>query len=153
MASTRQEADEKLLRGTIKFYLDMCGEFSKVIYERHGEAGLETRMNVVRKFGSWQGKALKARVGPSASLKEMAETQIATANKIGMKMEVTASEPEVEIRCDKCPFNLDNTSVELCDAFMDFDRAMWQEIDPKLKMTIEKTTAVGDPQCIVITRR
>ena len=41
-------ADEKLLKGTIKFYLDMCGTFSKEIYERHGKEGLETIRNVVR---------------------------------------------------------------------------------------------------------
>ena len=147
------EADEKFLKGTIKFYIDMAGALTKALYEKHGEPGLETIRGVVREFGKVQGKVLNARLGASASLGEIAETQVATANKAGMPMKVTTSEKEITIICDKCPFNLDNTSGELCDAFMDFDRAMWKEIDPKLKMTIEKTRAVGDPQCIIRTER
>ena len=147
------KTDEALLKATLKFYLDMCGTFSKELYDRHGEMGLETIRNVVRKFGRFQGKALKKRIGHSASLKEIAEKLIETANKVGMKMEVKASEFEIKIVCDKCPFNLENTSMALCDAFMDIDRAMWEEIDPTLEMFIEKTTAVGDPQCVVITKR
>lgn len=141
--------DDRLAIGTMKFYRDMVGGLCKAIYERYGEEGLEIIRGVTGKFGAIQAQSLKRQ---SNSLKGAADVQASTVADVGMKLSVTATENEVVTIVDKCPFDLDNTCRELCDAFMDFDRALWSGIDPRAELDIQKTVAVGDPQCVIIAK-
>ena len=147
-----EEEEKKLLIGTIAFYCNMFGALCKATHQRNPEQGLETIRNVSSEFGNMFGGVLKKR-NPSAPLKTLVEAQDDTCRKIGWKVTLKGGDDEIEVTAETCPFGLENTSKELCDAVMDFDRNMWQTLDPKLSLYIDKTVAIGDPRCLIRVRR
>lgn len=147
-----EEAERKLLIGTIAFYCNLYGALCKAIYQRNPGQGLEVIRNVASEYGKMFGGVLKKR-NPSASIKTLVEAQDDTCKKIGWKVTLKGGNGEIEVIAEACPFGLENTSRELCDAVMNFDRGMWKAIDPKLTLYIDKTVAVGDSQCSIRVRR
>jgi len=65
----------------------------------------------------------------------------------GVDSEVEAKEDKVVVRVSKCPYGLEGTSRELCEALMNFDLKAIETLGPSVTMEIVKTVAVGDPQC------
>lgn len=147
-----EEAERKLLVGTIAFYCNMYGALCKAVNERYPGQGLETIRKVASEFGKTFGTVMKKR-NPSAPIKTLVEAQDDTCRKIGWKVTMEGGDGGIEVIAEACPFGLENTSMELCDAVMDFDRNMWKAIDPKLRLYIDKTVAVGDSQCLIRVRR
>ena len=64
---------------------------------------------------------------------------------------ISVSDEKFHIRGTKCPFGLENTSRQLCEAVMAIDRELFSvATDGKTKMEITKTRAAGDPVCNTI---
>ena len=53
-----------------------------------------------------------------------------------------------QIQGTKCPFGLENTSRELCEAVMEIDHEYFHTaVSDKIKLNIIKTVAEGDSCC------
>lgn len=64
---------------------------------------------------------------------------------------VEVSDEKFQIQGNTCPFGLDNTSRELCEAVMAIDREYFSAAtDGKTTLTILKTRAAGDDICDTI---
>ncbi len=64
---------------------------------------------------------------------------------------VSISDEKFHIRGTKCPFGLENTSRQLCEAVMAIDRELFSvATDGKTTLEIAKTRAAGDPTCETI---
>jgi hypothetical protein len=64
---------------------------------------------------------------------------------------VSVSDEKFHIRGTKCPFGLENTTRQLCEAVMAIDRELFSvATDGKIKLEITQTRAVGDPVCNTI---
>ncbi|MFX1321962.1 MAG: hypothetical protein ACFFAQ_09985, partial [Promethearchaeota archaeon] len=61
------------------------------------------------------------------------------------------SDEKFQIQGTKCPFCLENTSRELCEATMTIDHEYFRTaVNEKIKLKILKTVAAGDPYCDTI---
>jgi len=56
------------------------------------------------------------------------------------------------VKIPRCPYGLEGTNRELCEAMMAFDIKAVEAGGPNVTMKIVKTVAVGDPQCEVSIR-
>jgi predicted hydrocarbon binding protein len=65
----------------------------------------------------------------------------------GVENEVNVKEDEVRVKVSKCPYGLEGTHRELCEAMMAFDLGAIKTLGPSVTLEIVKTVAAGDPQC------
>jgi len=65
----------------------------------------------------------------------------------GVENEAEVRPSEVVIKVPKCPYGLEGTSRELCEALMAFDVKAIETLGPKVTLKITKTVAAGDPYC------
>jgi len=66
--------------------------------------------------------------------------------------EVEVEANEVVVKISRCPYGLEGTNQELCEAMMTFDIRGVEMGGPNVTMKIVKTVAVGDPQCVLSVR-
>ena len=123
----------------------MVGALAKAFHEKYGDESLEVTRNTMRAFGEGFGRTLKKRAG-SDSLKVIAATQNKTLEELGFMSQLYGSDDEIRSTALVCPFGLENTSRELCEAVMGFDEGMYWSVG-QLKLWIEKTLADGDYCC------
>jgi len=65
----------------------------------------------------------------------------------GVENEAEVRESEVVVKTPKCPYGLEGTSRELCEAMMNFDVRAVETIGSNVTLQIVRTVAVGDPTC------
>jgi hypothetical protein len=125
------------------------GLLIKAFYERCGDEILPVIDDILGR----QGKALGLKV--RSKLPDCRLSTVATAftkNFDPMMVEVISiSDEKFHIQGTKCPFGLENTSKQLCEAVMAIDRELFSvATDGKTKMEIIKTRAAGDTICETI---
>ena len=82
------------------------------------------------------------------TLEEVAEafSEFYKSNLLNLKV---LSDKKILIRCEKCPYELEDTSLELCYAVMEIDREFYSAaLDKPVDVVIVDSAATGDPYCI-----
>ena len=125
------------------------GLLIKAFYEKCGDEILPVIDDILGR----QGKALGLKV--RSKLLDCRLSTVAAAftkNFDPMTAEVISiSDEKFHIRGTKCPFGLENTSRQLCEAVMAIDRELFSvATDGKTQMEITKTRAAEDPICETI---
>jgi predicted ArsR family transcriptional regulator len=125
------------------------GLLIKAFYEKCGDEILPIIDNIL----GCQGKALglKARSKlHDCQLSTIAAAFIKNFDPTTVEV-ISISDEKFHIRGTKCPFGLENTSRQLCEAVMAIDRELFSvATDAKTKMEITKTRAAGDQTCETI---
>jgi len=135
----------------IKHALAMQGDLSKVFYEKYGRAATPIIAEIMGQSGAGSAEIVR-KMMPVKSMKDVSEIfkMMRPLMELGMEIgEVT--DEEVHIQVAKCPFGLEGTSKELCEAVMTHDAKtvsifLGQEVETK----ILKSIAAGDEKCQVI---
>jgi predicted ArsR family transcriptional regulator len=122
------------------------GLLIKAFYEKCGNEILPVIDDILGRQGKALGLKVRSKL-PDCRLSTVAAAF--TKNFDPMMVEVISiSDEKFHIRGTKCPFGLENTSRQLCEAVMAIDRELFSvATDGKTKMEITKTRAAGDPIC------
>ena len=129
--------------------IEAQGLLIKAIYKKYREDVLPIIENICSKQGKSLGRKIK---------KKLSNTNLSTVAKVFSKSFdqnfieiITISDEKFHIRGTKCPFGLENTSRELCEAVMKIDHEYFREaVNDKIELKILKTVATGDPYCDTI---
>ncbi len=70
----------------------------------------------------------------------------------GVEGRVEEKENEVVFYFSECPYGLEGTSRELCEAMMAQAYKFIEALGPKLTMETRKTVAVGDAKCEIAVK-
>jgi len=92
-------------------------------------------------------------LSPGEDFKSVGTFFAGAAEVFGVENEVEAKENEVVVKISRCPYGLEDTNRELCEAMMNFDIRGVEAGGPNVTMEIVKTMAVGDPQCELSIKR
>ena len=120
----------------------------KAFYKKFGKEALPVIQEVMGK----QGKALGLEVRKNLvehTLEEVAEAfgEFYKSNLLKLKV---LSDNKILIRCEKCPYELEDTSLELCYAVMELDREFYNAaLGKKVEVVIVDSSATGDPYCVI----
>jgi hypothetical protein len=135
----------------IKHMFLMTGDFSKAFYENNGQESLPTITEIANNrgigFAEITQKLMKVK-----SMKDIGESYEITGSIIELGVEpVESSNNAFHFKITRCPYGLENTSKELCEAMMVADKKMvstllGQEVDMKILQSI----ASGDKNCEVV---
>lgn len=129
--------------------IEAQGQLIKAFYEKFGSEALP----IVEKVLSRQGCALGQRIK-----KKIQDDKLSTIGKAFAKnfdpnlVEIISiSDDRFHIRGTKCPFGLENTSKELCEAVMAIDREyFYTATNGRTRLQIKESVAAGDAYCDTI---
>jgi predicted hydrocarbon binding protein len=122
------------------------GSIAKAVDKKFGAAGRDVLRQVMTEKGVEMGEMLKP-MSPGKDFKSVGTFFSQAIRMFGVENEVKLNEKEVTITASKCPYGLEGTNRELCEAMMAFDRTAVNTISPDVTLGIVKTVAVGDPHC------
>jgi hypothetical protein len=135
---------------TRRSYLEM-GALSKAFYRKYGKEALPLITGVMSQSGVESGKMLQ-QMGTDKSMNAIAEGYKGIMPVLGLKMDVIElTDKAVRFKTSQCPYGIEGTSRELCEAMMAGDRKsmstlLGQEVEGK----ILKSVAAGDEECEVV---
>ncbi|NVM55040.1 MAG: hypothetical protein HWN66_15145 [Candidatus Helarchaeota archaeon] len=129
--------------------IEAQGLLIKKIYKKFGRDSLPIIEDVLGR----QGCALALKVK-----KKLQDNKLSTVAKFFTKnwdpafvKVLSISDEKFHIQGKKCPFGLENTSRELCEAVMAIDREyFFTATEGKTQLEILQTVAAGDPLCDTI---
>ena len=125
------------------------GLLIKEFYRKFKEEALPIIKKVCGKQGRALGLKIRAKL-PDNRLSTVAEVFSRSFNPDSVKI-ISISDIKFHIQGTKCPFGLENTSRELCEAVMTIDHEYFRmAVSDKIKLRIHKTVAIGDPYCDTI---
>ncbi len=137
-----QNNDDKLPVNPI----EAQGLLIKAVYKKFGGEVLPIIQSVCRKQGKSLGQKLKKKL-PKNNLTSVAKAFSKSFDQNYVKV-ISISDEKFQIHGTKCPFGLENTSRELCEAVMAIDHEYFREAaNDKIELKILKTVAAGDPYC------
>ena len=126
--------------------IEAQGMLIKSCYEKFGRDVLPIIKEVCKKQGCSLGLKIKKKL-PNNSLSTVAAAFSKSFDTNNVKI-IEISDDKFQIQGTKCPFRLENTSRELCEAVMEIDGEYFRTaVDDKVKMIIIKTVAEGDSYC------
>jgi hypothetical protein len=129
--------------------LEAQGMLIKEFYKKFGKEALPIIKNVCRKQGRALGLKIMKKV-PDNKLTTVAQAFSKSFNPNFVKI-VSNSDKIFHIQGTMCPFGLENTSRELCEAVMAIDDEYFREaVSDKIELKILKTVAAGDIHCDTI---
>ena len=129
--------------------IEAQGLLIKAVYKRFGKEALPIIRTVCQK----QGKALGLKIKNKLTKNNLTTVAKAFSKSFDQNFIeiISISDEKFHIRGTKCPFGLENTSKELCDAVMIIDHEYFREaVNDKIELKILKTVATGDPYCDTI---
>lgn len=130
----------------VPILLENMGRIAKAVDKKFGAQGRDSLRQAMGERGSETGEMMKP-LSPGEDFKSVG-TFFSQAGKIfGVENEVEVKEDEVVVKISKCPYGLEDTNRELCEAMMAFDMRIVETLGPDLTLKIVETVAVGDPQC------
>jgi len=119
------------------------------VYKKFGVEVLPIIKDVCRKQGKSLGLKVKKKL-PNNNLTSVAKAFSKSFDQNLVKI-ISISDEKFQIHGTKCPFGLENTSRELCEAVMAIDHEYFREaVSDKIELKIFKTVAAGDPYCDTI---
>ena len=126
--------------------IEAQGMLIKSFYEKFGKGVLPIIKEVCKKQGCSLGLKIKKKI-PNNRLSTVATAFSKSFDPKNVKV-IELSDDKFQIQGTKCPFGLENTSRELCEAVMEIDGEYFRTaVDNKIKMKIIKTVAEGEPYC------
>lgn len=126
--------------------IEAQGLLIKAVYKKFGVEVLPIIKDVCRKQGKSLGLKLKKKL-PNNNLTTVAKAFSKSFDQNFVKI-ISISDEKFQIHGTKCPFGLENTSRELCEAVMAIDHEYFREaVSDKIELKIFKTVAAGDPYC------
>ena len=125
------------------------GLLIKAFYEKCGNEILPVIDNILGRQGKALGLKARSKL-PDCHLSTVAAAFMKNFDPKTVEV-ISVSDEKFHILGTKCPFGLENTSRQLCEAVMAIDRELFSvATDGKTKMEITKTRAAGDPACETI---
>ena len=125
------------------------GFLIKAVYERFGKEALPIIAEVCAKQGCSLGIKIKAKL-PDNKLSTVAAAFTKSFDPNFVKV-ISVSDQKFHIQGTRCPFGLENTSRELCEAVMRIDHEYFRSaVSEKVGLTINKTLAANDACCDTI---
>ena len=126
--------------------IEVQGLLIKAVYKKYGAEVLSIIENVCGKQGRSLGLKVKNKL-PNNNLTTVAKAFSKSFDQNFVEI-ISISEEKFQIHGTKCPFGLENTSRELCEAVMAIDHEYFREaVSDNIQLKILKTVAVGDPYC------
>jgi len=136
---------EKLPRNPI----EAQGMLIRAFYEKFGKDTIP----IIKEICGRQGRALGLKIKkklPNNNLSTVAKAFSQSYDPNDVKV-VALSDEKFQIQGTKCPFGLENTSRELCEAVMEIDYEYFRAaVSKKIKLKINNTVAQGDSFCDTI---
>ncbi len=122
------------------------GMLIKAFHEKGGNSILPVIDDILGRQGRALGLKAKNKL-PDNRLSTVATAFVRNFDPATINV-VALSDEKFQIQGMKCPFGLENTSRELCEAVMAIDREYFAAAtDGKTTLTIMKTRAAGDEIC------
>ncbi|MFW9784236.1 MAG: L-2-amino-thiazoline-4-carboxylic acid hydrolase [Candidatus Heimdallarchaeota archaeon] len=129
--------------------IEAQGIMIKAFYKKFGKEALPLITEVCRKQGRALGLKIKAKL-PDNKLITVAMAFSKSFDQRYVKV-VSISDNLFHIQGTKCPFGLENTSRELCEAVMEIDHEYFRTaVNDNIKLEILNTVAEGDSCCDTI---
>ncbi|MHA1376336.1 MAG: hypothetical protein ACTSR7_18815 [Promethearchaeota archaeon] len=126
--------------------IEAQGMLIKSCYEKFGRDVLPIIRKVCKKQGCSLGLKIKKKLSDHR-LSTVATAFSKSFDPSSVKV-IEISDNKFQIQGTGCPFGLENTSRELCEAVMEIDCEYFRTaVDEKVQMTIIKTVAEGDSYC------
>ena len=122
------------------------GRIAKAVDKKFGAEGRNLLRQVMGERGSEMGEMMKP-LSPGEDFKSVGTFFAGAVKTFGVENEVEVKKDEVVVKVPKCPYGLEGTNRELCEAMMAFDIKAIEAVSPNVTLEIVKTRAVGDPQC------
>ena len=126
--------------------IEAQGMLIKQFYQKFGEQALPIIKNICGRQGKSLGLKIKSKL-PDNKLSTVAKAFSQSYDPNDVKI-VSLSDKIFQIQGTKCPFGLENTSRELCEAVMEIDYEYFRTaVSDKIKLKVVKTVAEGDTYC------
>ena len=135
----------------MKLMNNQMGDLTRAFYKKYGKDALPTIAAISAKYGvEWAKVAQK--MMPVKNMKDIGEMSKMMIATLGEKMEIIeSSNGMLHIKMSNCPYSLQGTSQELCDALMNSDKKMFGTLLGKeINIKVPKSVAAGDKYCEVI---
>ena len=129
--------------------IEAQGMLFKAFYIKFGQEALPIIKDVCKKQGRSLGFKIRNKLSDS-KLSTVAEAFSRSYNPNDIKI-IEISDERFQIQGNRCPFGLENTSRELCEAVMEIDAEYFRTaVNNDIKLKIIKTVADGDEYCDTI---
>jgi len=128
--------------------MEQIGKIAKAVDKKFGAEGRSLLRQVQVEIGSETGEIMKP-LSPGEDLRSAGTFYAQGVQMYGVEIEVEEKKDEVVIKVPKCPYGLEGTSRELCEALMAFDMGFFEAVAPNVTREIVETVAVGEPQCVL----
>jgi len=129
--------------------IEAQGILIKGIYNKFGKSSLPIIDDALGRQGCALGLKVQKKL-PDNKLSTIAKVFTKNWDSKLVKV-ISLSDEKFHIQGSKCPFGLENTSRELCEAVMAIDREyFFTATNGKTRLDILKTVAAGDPFCDTI---
>ena len=140
---------EKKIDDLPKNATEAQGLLIKAFYEKCGDEILPVIDDILGRQGQALGLKVRSKL-PDCRLSTVAAAFIKNFDPKTVEV-VSISDKKFHIRGTKCPFGLENTTRQLCEAVMAIDRELFSvATDGNTTMEITHTRAAGDPVCNTI---
>jgi predicted hydrocarbon binding protein len=140
-------AEEKF-RMVVPALYENVGRIAKAVDKKFSAEGRNLLRQVMDERGSEMGEMMKP-LSPGEDFKSVGTFYSAAIRMFGVENDVEVKEDEVIVKVPMCPYGLEGTSRELCEAMMTFDSNAVGTVGPKVSLEIVKSLAAGDPQCVL----
>ncbi|TFG00893.1 MAG: hypothetical protein EU541_00860 [Promethearchaeota archaeon] len=129
--------------------IEAQGMLIKAFYKKFGKEALP----IIRDMCGRQGRALGLKIKnkvPNTKLSTVAKAFSDSYDPNDIDV-ITISDETFRIQGTKCPFGLEGTSRELCEAVMEIDHEYFRTaVNEKITLKIKRTLAAGDSRCDAI---
>ena len=126
--------------------IEAQGMLIKAFYEKFGKEALPIIKEILGKQGRALGLKIKKKL-PDNKLSTVAKA-FSKSNDPKLVKVIAIADDIFQIQGTKCPFGLENTSRELCEAVMEIDHEYFRTaVSDKITLNIIKTVAEGDSCC------
>jgi len=129
--------------------IEAQGLLIKAFYEKFGNEALPIIKEVCKKQGRSLGLKIKKKLNDNRlSIVAKAFTKSYDPNDVKV---ISISDKKFQVQGTKCPFGLENTSRELCEAVMEIDHEYFRTaVSDKIELKIINNVAAGDSYCDTI---
>ncbi len=131
------------------------GKLCVALYEKAGDEGLRVIEEIYGEYGYKVGLGLKEKWKPE-DLFEASKQFEKMTNEADLPSKVEVKGNEAHWTAYRCPFSLQNTYRQVCEAAMAMDREIFRALlgleKGQIEIRIQKSVAAGDDFCLGIVR-
>jgi predicted hydrocarbon binding protein len=129
----------------------MTGDFGKALYNKNGKESLPMITEIASKRGVGMAEITR-KMMPVNTMKDADEAYNLMDSIMELGIEPIESSSDVfHFKITKCPYGLEGTNKELCEAMMVTDKQMLSTLlGQQVQMKILQSVAAGDKTCEVV---